>query len=116
MQSLTLHRNSSARRVISVTWPNIRRKNMSTARLNVWITQQGDPCRIENKKTLFVHVLHCNGEPLEWCGRKYLHIPARCGHLDIEIPPGCYIVGAVENPQGIPPLGNHLTHVAIVRA
>src|ERR1041384_5051160 len=88
---------------------------MSTAKLNIWITQKGDPCRI-NKETLFVHVLHCNGEVLEWCGRRYLHIPARCGHLELEVPVGCYIVGAVENPGGIPPLGNHLTHVAIVRA
>lgn len=88
---------------------------MSTAKLNIWITERGDPCRITNN-TLFVHVLHCSGKVLEWCGRKYLHIPARCGHLELEIPVGCYVVGAVENPSGIPPLGNHLTHIAIVRA
>jgi hypothetical protein len=88
---------------------------MSTAKLNIWITERGDPCRITNR-TLFVHVLHCNGKVLEWCDRKYLHIPAKCGHLELEIPVGCYIVGAVENPDGIPPLGNHLTHIAIVRA
>lgn len=93
---------------------------MSTAKLNVWITEMGKPCRIETNKTLFVYVLHCDGTVLEWCkdGRKirYVGLPAKCGHLEIEIPVGCYIVGAVENPSGIPPLGNHLTHIAIVRA
>jgi hypothetical protein len=101
---------------------------MSTAKLNIWITKKGDPCRIDNnpkvpkdpKKPepiqLFVFVLHCNGEILEWCGQKYVGMQATCGQLEIEIPPGCYIVGAVERPQGRPPLGNHLTHIAVVRA
>lgn len=92
---------------------------MSTARLNIWITKKGDPCRIDNNpqpQQLFVYVLHCSGEVLEWCGKKYVGIQARCGHLELEIPVGCYVVGAVENPGGIPPLGNHLTHLAIVRA
>lgn len=89
---------------------------MSTAKLNVWITEMGKPCRIETRKTLFVYVLHCDGTVLEWCGNRYVGLPAKCGHLEIEIPVGCYVVGAVENPSGIPPLGNHLTHIAIVRA
>jgi hypothetical protein len=89
---------------------------MSVAMANIWITQQGKPCTIENKKTLFVYFLHCDGRVLEWCGKRYVGLPAKCGHLQIEIPVGCYIVGAVENPSGIPPLGNHLTHIAIIRA
>lgn len=89
---------------------------MSTARLNVWASVIGRPCEIESKKTLYVYVLHCDGRVLEWCGRKYVALPTKCGHLEVEIPPGCYIVGAVENPNGIPPLGNHLTHIQIVRA
>jgi hypothetical protein len=36
--------------------------------------------------------------------------------LELEIPPGCYVVGAVESTAGIPPLGNSLTHIAMVRA
>jgi len=92
---------------------------MSTAKLNVWVTQKGEPCRIDGKRDappLFVYVLHCNGEVLEWCGRRYVAMETKCGHLEVEIPVGCYVVGAVENPHGIPPLGNHLTHIQIVRA
>lgn len=88
---------------------------MSTATLNVWITEKGDPCRITDKQ-LFVYVLRCNGEVLEWCDKKYVGLPTKCGHLEIPIPVGCYIVGAVENPNGLPPLGNHLTHIAPIRA
>lgn len=98
---------------------------MSTAKLNIWITKTGDPCRIATTKH-FVYVLHCNGDILEWCkdGKpfKYVGIPTVCGHLELEIPPGCYIVGAVVWPR--PPekglsgqeLGNVLTHIGIVRA
>ena len=92
---------------------------MSTASLNIWITRKGEPCRIDDnppERQLFVYVLHCNGEVLEWCGKKYVGLQARCGHLELEIPIGSYIVGAVENPSGIPPLGNHLTHIAVVHA
>jgi len=92
---------------------------MSTANLNVWITKKGNPCRIDDnpqKQQLYVYVLHCSGDVLEWCGKKYVGLQAKCGHLSLEIPVGCYIVGAVENPNGIPPLGNQLTHIAIVRA
>jgi hypothetical protein len=100
---------------------------MSTAKVNIWVTETGDPCRISNRE-YFVYVLHCNGEVLKWCGKTYAFVPrpkgqpidrsmqTKCGHLEIEIPPGCYIVGAVVNPSGIKPLGNHLTHIAVVRA
>jgi hypothetical protein len=90
---------------------------MSTANLNVWITNVGDPCHITDKE-YFVHVFDCEGKVLEWCGEKYSFIPAKCGHATIEIPPGCYAVFAGQDPQGvgIPPFGNWLTHVAVVRA
>ena len=32
---------------------------MSTAKLNIWVTEVGDPCRIDMKHQWFVHVLHC---------------------------------------------------------
>lgn len=89
---------------------------MSTANLSVWITEKGHPCRIDNSKNqLYVYVLHCDGQILEWCGKKYVGLQARCGHLDLKLPVGCYIVGAVEKPIGKKPLGNHLTHIAVVR-
>jgi len=91
---------------------------MSTARLNVWITRIGDPCHIDDKHQWFVHVVDCEGRPVTWCDRSYRDVPAKCGHVEIEIPPGCYTVFASLNPKGkgIPPFGNQLTHVQIVRA
>jgi len=87
---------------------------MSTANLNVWITDIGDPCHITDKE-YFVHIVDCGGNPLEWCGKKYTFIPARCGHLQVDIPPGCYAVLASQG-GGYPPFGNLLTHVQVVRA
>lgn len=91
---------------------------MSTIKLNVWITGFGDPCHIEDKETWFVHILDCEGNVLEWCKKKYSFIAAKCGHVEIEIPPGCYAVFAGHSPQGqgVPPFGNRLTHVQVVRA
>ena len=94
---------------------------MSTARLNVWVTEVGNPCKIDMKHQWFVHILHCNGEILDWCGRKYTNLATKCGHLDIEIPVGCYMVCATWSPA--PPtnnlpttLGNHISHLSIIRA
>ena len=90
---------------------------MSTAKLNVWITEFGDPCHIVDRDQWFVHITDCNGKVLEWCGKKFAFLPAKCGHLEIEIPPGCYTVFAGHNPQAKPgSFGNRLTHVQIVRA
>jgi hypothetical protein len=90
---------------------------MSTANLNVWITKIGDPCHITDA-TYFVTIVDCGGKVLEWCGKTYSFLPARCGHLEIEIPPGCYVVFAGQDPKGIgvPPFGNLLTHIEVVRA
>jgi len=96
---------------------------MSTARLNVWVTAVGDPCRIDNDHQWFVHVLHCDGRALEWCGRLFINLPTKCGHLETEIPPGCYMVCATWSPapvtsgsQVITSLGNHISHLQIIRA
>jgi hypothetical protein len=91
---------------------------MSTATLNVWITNFGDPCHIVDKDEWFVHITDCNGKVLEWCGKKYSFIPARCGHAEIpNVPPGCYTVFAGHSAAGagVPPFGNRLTHVQVVR-
>lgn len=91
---------------------------MSTATLNVWITNFGDACHIVDRDQWFVHITDCNGNVLKWCGRTFSFIPAECGHVEIEIPPGCYTVFAGHSPQGagIQPFGNRLTHVQVVRA
>lgn len=93
---------------------------MSTAKLNVWITRMADACHIDDKTNWYVHITDCHGKVLEWCEKKYSYLPARCGHLEVEIPPGCYTVFASWTPQEpqppYQPFGNHLTHVQIVRA
>lgn len=88
---------------------------MSTARLNVWVTALGQPCRIDQAHQWYVHVLHCNGEILTWCGQKFTNILTRCGHAEIDVPPGCYVVCATWSPgTSAESLGNHLTHNSIV--
>jgi hypothetical protein len=90
---------------------------MSTARLNVWITEIGDPCHIIDHDQWFVHIVDCEGRVLKWCGRTYRDIPTKCGHAEIEIPPGCYAVFAGHTPKTTgTSFGNRLTHVQIVRA
>jgi len=93
---------------------------MSTAKLNVWVTKVGEPCAIDDTRTWFVHILHCNGEVLKWCDRRYANLPTKCGHLEVEIPPGCYIVVATWSPGAATTapttLGNHISHLQIVRA
>jgi hypothetical protein len=94
------------------------RKLMSTATLNCWITEIGDPCHIINHDEWFVHIVDCEGKVLTWCGKTYRDIPTKCGHAEIEIPPGCYAVFAGHSTKGtgIGEFGNRLTHVQIVRA
>lgn len=94
---------------------------MSTARLNVWVTKLSDPCHIDDTRVWYVHIVDCEGKVLHWCKRDYSFIPTECGHVDIEIPPGCYSVFASWNPpQDVhppyTPFGNQLTHIQIVRA
>lgn len=90
---------------------------MGMARLNVWVTGTDDPCAIDNR-TWFVNIFDCNGKILEWCGRKFGVLRAPCGHLDIEIPPGCYRVNAVWSfrTAGGAYYGNHFTDNAVICA
>ena len=89
---------------------------MSTARLNVWVSALGQPCRIDMAHQWYVHVLHCDGEILNWCNRKFTNLPTNCGHLEVDVPPGCYVVCATWSPgTDAQHLGNHLTHNAIVQ-
>jgi hypothetical protein len=90
---------------------------MGMAKLNVWVTDTDDPCSISNR-TWYVTIYDCDGRVLEWCGRKYVVLPARCGHLEVELPPGCYRVTAVWSFRvagGIIYV-NHFTDSAVVQA
>jgi hypothetical protein len=45
-----------------------------------------------------------------------MNFETECGHADISVPPGCYTVCATWSPgTSSEHLGNHLTHVQIVR-
>jgi hypothetical protein len=66
--------------------------------------------------TWFVNVTDCKGRVVEWCGRRYAGIPARCGHVEIELPPGCYIVSGAKSFAVAPPFLylNYITHFSMV--
>lgn len=84
--------------------------------LDIWITKLGQPCKISDRKW-FVTIWHCDGSLLEWCGKKYIVVPAPCGHVSITIPPGCYYISAVWSYKELPNenyQANHFTHGAIV--
>ncbi len=88
---------------------------MGVAKLNVWIADVVDPCKISDL-TWFVNVTDCGGHVVEWCGRRYAAIPAKCGHVEIDVPPGCYIVSAAKSAAIIPPFLylNYITHFSLV--
>jgi hypothetical protein len=81
---------------------------MGVGILNIWVSEVADPCGTYKGGTAEggggITVLDCKGV-LEWpCGRfrtpegewvpvpggQYLNLPFECGHLDVEVPPGCY--------------------------
>lgn len=103
---------------------------MGLARLNVWVSDVADPCgTFKGGGTMTI--LDCDGV-LAWpCGRflnpdgkwepvpggEYRGLPFRCGHLEVELPPGCYWVtaGYVGQPGGGFIHFNYTTHVGIVQ-
>lgn len=122
---------------------------MSTATLNVWVTNLGDPATIANDAhsglphAWVVAVSHCDGRVLNWSEGRFrfrhedkwipidLHtppggsegwwydsIPTRDGHVEIELPPGCYTIrGSMHTwfSHGLL-YGNWATDHAIVQA
>ena len=120
---------------------------MSTSILNVWITNLGDPCSIANDPGLpnpwVVAISHCNGKILNWSEGRYRFrrddkwipipkhtppggtlgwfydsIPTRDGHVEIEVPPGCYVLRASMHTWFTHGLlyGNWATERAVVQA
>ena len=93
---------------------------MGMAKLNVWVSGTDDPCSISDR-TWYVTIFNCDGEVLQWCGKKYVVLPAKCGHLEVEVPPGCYYIKAVWSfwlslgPKIIYRV-NHFTDAAVVQA
>ncbi len=90
---------------------------MGMSKLNIWVTDTDNPCAISNR-TWYVTIYNCDGEVLEWCGKKYVVMKAPCGHLEVEVPPGCYRINAVWSFSfaGGVFYVNHFTDSAIVQA
>lgn len=100
---------------------------MGIAKLNIWVSDVAEPCGTwegGGNMTIF----DCKGI-LEWpCGRflnpdgkwqvvpggHYKDLPFKCGHLEVEVPPGCYWVIAGYVSQGKYIHLNYTTHVGIV--
>lgn len=85
------------------------------AQLNVAVSELDKPCR-KSGRTWYVTIWNCDGSILEWCGRQYVVMPAKCGHLSVKLPEGCYYVSAVwsfsETASGYQ--ANHFTDRALV--
>jgi len=90
---------------------------MGLAKLNIWVSATDDPCAVDNR-TWYVTIYDCDGNVLSWCGRRYIVLPARCGHLEVEVPPGCYRINAVWSFSIVGGIFyvNHFTDSAIVQA
>ena len=90
--------------------------NDGFGKLNVSVSKLKKPCEISNR-TWYITIYHCSGPLLEWCGKKFIVIPAKYGMANIRVPPGCYKVGAVwsyfELPNGNYQ-ANHFTDSALV--
>lgn len=90
---------------------------MGFATLNIWVSGMDDPCSIDDR-TWYVTIYNCDGKVLKWCNRNYVVLPAKCGHLEVKVPPGCYYLKAVWSFSFLGGIFhvNHFTDAAIVCA
>ena len=90
---------------------------MGMSKLNIWVSGLDDPCTIDDR-TWYVTIYRCDGSVLEWCDRKYVVLPAPCGHLEVDVPPGCYRIIAVWSFSILGGIYyvNHFTDSAVVQA
>lgn len=107
---------------------------MGLGKLNIWISDVGKPCDVLDRTTTEkdswgVTIFNCK-EILKWkCGRYlnssgkwvsvpngvYTHLPITCGHLEVELPPGCYWVVAANISASKSNMHfNYSTHIGIV--
>lgn len=87
---------------------------MGFATLNIWVKDQDFPCKPDMRWVWSVDVFLCNGEPLKWCGTTYYGAhKTHHGHVEIRVPPGCYIVRARTGSKGHHNLFTHMTMVIV---
>jgi hypothetical protein len=91
---------------------------MGMAKLNIWVSAMDDPCGVDDKHKWYITIYDCDGKVLQWCNKRYVVLPAKCGHLEVEVPPGCYYLKAVWSYylKGEIYHCNHFTDAAIVQA
>lgn len=77
---------------------------MGLGKLNIWIRYEPDitwSCRVDTVNRWYVTIKDCTGRILEWCGKVYSKVgPTKHGHIEIEVPPGCYILSAIGYATG----------------
>jgi hypothetical protein len=87
---------------------------MGISKLNVWVRNKDFPCKPDMDWHWSIDVFVCNGEPLEWCGTKYYGAhETEHGHVEIKVPPGCYIVRGRTGSKGHHNLFTHATMVIV---
>jgi hypothetical protein len=92
------------RKILGDLAPPIGGKKMGLGKLNIWIRYEPDitwSCRVDTKNPWYVTIKDCTGRILEWCGKVYSRVgPTECGHIEIEVPPGCYVLSAIGYATG----------------
>ena len=74
----------------------------------------GLPCKPDMTHLWSVDVFVCDGQPLYWCGTRYYGAhQTHHGHVEIRVPPGCYIVRARTGSKGHHNLFTHVTMVIV---
>ena len=77
---------------------------MGSGKLNIWVRYEPEitwSCRVDDKNKWYVTIKDCTNRIVELCGKPLSRIgPTECGHLDIEIPPGCYVISAISSATG----------------
>jgi len=90
---------------------------MGLATLSIFVSATDDPCGLDSR-TWYITIYNCDGSVLDWCGKRYVVLKAPCGHLQVDVPPGCYYIKAVWGFTTITPglvyRVNHFTDAAIV--
>jgi hypothetical protein len=82
---------------------------MGLGKLDIWIRYEPGvtwSCKVDTVDWpqwggWLVTIKDCTGRILEWCGKRYSRIgPTKHGHIEIEVPPGCYILSAISLAKG----------------
>lgn len=70
---------------------------MGMAKLNVFVSGYGEPCSLDSDYWI-IGIFDCKLQPFKWCNFNY-KIPAKCGFAEIRIPPGTYVIMAINEKQ-----------------